>query len=118
MSKRIRPSQLIEKLNPTEKVRANLCSEGGDKRLTSEAIALSYFSNSGAPKIVAKGRGMVAENIIAKAEESGVFVHESRELLMLLGGIELDKEIPSSLYHSIAVLLNWVHEAEAVATNS
>lgn len=77
-----------------------------------EAVAISYLENSGAPKVIAKGRGLLAEKIIETAKQHGVFVHESRELLMILTSIELDKEIPPELYKAIAALLSWVHESD------
>lgn len=77
-----------------------------------EAVAISYLENSGAPKIIAKGRGLLAEKIVETAQRHGVFVHESRELLMILSSIELDKEIPPELYKTIATLLSWVHDLE------
>ena len=41
------------------------------------AVALAYHSNDTAPKVVAKGRGLIAQAIIDRARENGVFVHES-----------------------------------------
>lgn len=74
------------------------------------AVALRYLENTGSPKVVAKGRGLMAERIIQKATEHGVFVHQNRELLSILSSVELDKEIPQSLYQVVAELLVWVHE--------
>ena len=48
------------------------------------AAALAYRNGDAAPRVVAKGRGIVADSIIEKARASGVYVHESRELLSLL----------------------------------
>lgn len=77
------------------------------------AIALAYHGGNSAPKVVAKGRGMVAEQIIARAQEHGVFVHESKELVALLMQVELDDEIPPALYRAVAELLAWLHHLEA-----
>ncbi len=77
------------------------------------AVALAYQSGDIAPKVVAKGRGLVAEQIIARAREHGVFVHESRELVALLTQIDLDEHIPPALYRAVAELLAWVHHIEA-----
>jgi flagellar biosynthesis protein len=62
---------------------------------------------------VAKGRGLVAEQIIARAQEHGVFVHQSKELVALLMQVELDDEIPPALYRAVAELLAWLHHLEA-----
>ena len=42
-----------------------------------EAVALSYDPGDGAPRVVAKGRGLIAEEIIERARAAGVYVHES-----------------------------------------
>jgi flagellar biosynthesis protein len=62
---------------------------------------------------VAKGRGLVAEQIIARAHEHGVFVHQSKELVALLMQVELDDEIPPALYRAVAELLAWLHQLDA-----
>jgi flagellar biosynthesis protein len=76
------------------------------------AIALAYQTGDVAPKVVAKGRGMIADEIIARAKEHGVFVHESRELVALLMQVELDDRIPPALYRAVAELLAWIHRLE------
>lgn len=76
------------------------------------AVALAYQAGQSAPKVVAKGRGLIAEQIIARANESGVFVHESKELVALLMQVELDKHIPPALYRAVAELLAWLYYIE------
>ncbi|QCP11413.1 EscU/YscU/HrcU family type III secretion system export apparatus switch protein [Pseudoduganella umbonata] len=85
----------------------------GTKRPLNSAAALAYRDGSGAPKVVAKGRGLVAEQIIAVAAEAGVYVHESKELVSLLMDIDLDRQIPPALYRVIAELLAWLYHIEA-----
>ncbi|MFD2272947.1 EscU/YscU/HrcU family type III secretion system export apparatus switch protein [Undibacterium arcticum] len=77
------------------------------------AVALAYQTNDAAPKIVAKGRGLIADEIIARAKEHGVFVHESKELVALLMQVELDQHIPPALYRAVAELLAWLYHIEA-----
>ncbi len=76
------------------------------------AIALRYEPEDGAPRVVAKGYGTVAENIIRCAQDSGLYVHESPELVGLLMQVDLDKHIPPELYQAIAELLTWVYTLE------
>ncbi|GLW61578.1 flagellar biosynthesis protein FlhB [Hydrogenophilus thermoluteolus] len=76
------------------------------------AVALKYQPGDEAPRVVAKGKGIVAQQIIAKAKEAGVFVHESPELLELLIGLDLDARIPPELYVTVAELLAWVYRVE------
>lgn len=77
-----------------------------------EAVALHYASQEGAPRVVAKGRGLVAEEIIARAKAAGVFVHESPELVSLLMQVDLDEHIPPELYVAVAELLAWLYRLE------
>ena len=77
-----------------------------------EAVALAYSAAHKAPRVVAKGRGLIAEQIIARAREHGVFVHESPELLALLMQVDLDARIPSQLYVAVAELLAWIYRLE------
>lgn len=77
------------------------------------AVALAYQNGDLAPKVVAKGRGLIAEQIIARAKEHGVFVHESRELVALLMQVDLDRNIPPALYRAVAELLAWIYHIEA-----
>jgi len=76
------------------------------------AAALAYRAGDVAPRVVAKGQGLVAEEIIRRAREAGLFVHESRELVSLLMEIDLDQRIPEELYLAIAELLAWVYRIE------
>ncbi|MEW6164226.1 MAG: EscU/YscU/HrcU family type III secretion system export apparatus switch protein [Pseudomonadota bacterium] len=76
------------------------------------AVALKYAPGDQAPKVVAKGRGLIAEEIIARAREHGVFVHESPELVTLLSQVDLDDHIPPALYVAVAELLAWLYQVE------
>ena len=87
-------------------------TEAGDKRRHS-AVALAYGAGDAAPKVVAKGQGLVAGQIIERARAAGVFVHESKELVALLMDVDLDREIPPALYRAIAELLAWLYHIES-----
>jgi flagellar biosynthesis protein len=77
-----------------------------------QAIALAYAAGEYAPKVVAKGRGAIAEQIIARAKEHDVFVHESKDLVALLMQVDLDDHIPPALYQAIAEILAWLYKLE------
>jgi flagellar biosynthesis protein len=79
---------------------------------TREAIALAYSQTDAAPRVVARGKGLVAEQIIARAKEHGVYVHESPELVALLTQVNIDEHIPPQLYMAIAELLAWLYRIE------
>lgn len=76
------------------------------------AVALAYTPGRSAPRVVAKGRGLIAEEIVLRAREHGVFVHESPELVSLLMQVDLDAAIPPQLYVVIAELLVWLYRLE------
>lgn len=76
------------------------------------AVALAYRSHEAAPRVVAQGRGMIAQAIIERAKQHGVFVHESEELVGLLMQVELDQQIPPQLYLAVAELLAWLYRLE------
>lgn len=77
-----------------------------------EAIALAYRQSDAAPRVVAKGKGLIADEIIARAKEHGVFVHESPELVALLTQVDIDEHIPPQLYLAVAELLAWLYRVE------
>ena len=77
-----------------------------------QAIALAYAAGEYAPKVVAKGRGAIAEQIIARAKAHDVFVHESKDLVALLMQVDLDDHIPPALYQAIAEILAWLYKLE------
>ncbi len=77
-----------------------------------KAVALAYKEGQFAPQVVAKGRGITAEAIIAFAKESGVHVHESPEMVSLLMQVDLDRFIPPELYMAVAELLAWIYRLE------
>ena len=76
------------------------------------AVALTYQSHDPAPRVVAQGRGLIAQAIIQRAKEHGVFVHESEDLVGLLMQVELDQHIPPQLYLAVAELLTWLYRLE------
>lgn len=83
-----------------------------------EAVALTYDAADGAPRVVAKGRGLLAEEIIERAKTAGVYVHESPELLSLLMQVDMDERIPPALYIAVAELLAWLYRIENDAASN
>ncbi len=79
---------------------------------SSRAVALAYREGSAAPRVVAKGQGLLAERIIEKAKEAGVFVHDSPEMVALLMQVDLDSHIPPQLYRAVAELLAFIYMLE------
>jgi flagellar biosynthesis protein len=75
-----------------------------------KAAALKYsHGKDSAPKLVAKGRGKVAEKIIEIAKANGVPIQEDKELVEFLSMLDLYQEIPSELYKAVAEILAFVY---------
>lgn len=68
------------------------------------AVGLKYDGKD-APKVIAKGHGDLAEEIIECAKEHGVLVHEDEQLTKILSTLELGDDIPKQLYVIIAELI-------------
>lgn len=77
------------------------------------AVAISYEEKDGAPRVVAKGYGQLADTIVRAARDNGLYVHESRELVGLLMQVDLDAQIPPQLYVAVAELLAWLYRLES-----
>jgi len=86
------------------------------KEKTPEAVAVRYDpQKESAPRIVAKGRGQIAEKIIELAKASGVPVHSDPDMTRLLAAVELFDEVPPVLYAAVAEILVWVYRANQTA---
>jgi flagellar biosynthesis protein len=72
------------------------------------AIALKYDGEN-APRLTAKGRGDLANRILALADEHAVPLHEDPELAALLSQIPLGDEIPESLYRAVAEVIAFAY---------
>jgi flagellar biosynthesis protein len=83
------------------------------------AVALRYDQDSeSAPRVLAKGNGDIAERIIALAREHGIPLHEDRDLVRLLGVLDLDIEVPPQLYRALAEVLAHVYRANAALSET
>ncbi|MES9825643.1 MAG: EscU/YscU/HrcU family type III secretion system export apparatus switch protein [Candidatus Thiodiazotropha endolucinida] len=72
------------------------------------AIALKYDGEN-APRLTAKGRGELADRILALADEHAIPLHEDAELAALLAQIPLGDEIPESLYRAVAEVIAFAY---------
>ena len=78
------------------------------------AVALQYEKGSrDAPKVVAKGRGLIAERIVALAEENGIIIEANPVLAQALSGVEIDDTIPLELYEAVAIVIGYVLRTSA-----
>lgn len=72
------------------------------------SAALSY-TGSGAPRVVAAGKGHVAATILARAREAGVPVHRDPQLADSLAAMALGDEVPEELWTAVAEVLAWAY---------
>jgi flagellar biosynthesis protein len=78
-----------------------------------KATALSYELGESAPRVVATGRGYIAERIIAAAQEAGVPVKSDPALANALAALDLGGEVPEALYRAVAETLAWAYKLDA-----
>jgi flagellar biosynthesis protein len=71
------------------------------------AVALKYEAPS-APRVVAVGRGVVAQRIVETAQANGVPLTDNPALAEALSRIPVDHEIPESLYRAVAEVLTFI----------
>ena len=77
------------------------------------SVALQEQENGRAPKVIAAGRGSVAEQILALAFANGIKVREDADLAELLSAIDIDSEIPVEAFTAVAEILRYVYLANA-----
>jgi flagellar biosynthesis protein len=81
------------------------------RKSADEAIAILYNENeSAAPKVVASGKGIIAEKIIATAKEAGIHIQKDADLVELLSKVQVGEEIPTELYQTVAEVLAFVYQ--------
>jgi len=78
-----------------------------------QAVALAGSDDGQPARVIAKGYGDLAEQVIAEARRHGIYVHDSPELVGLLMGLDMDQRVPEKLYDVIAELLAWVADVDA-----
>jgi flagellar biosynthesis protein len=81
-----------------------------------EAVAFRYDKDrDDAPRVVAKGRGFVAQQLLAVARRHAVPVYQNQTVTQLLMAVELDREIPPELYQVVANVLAYVYRLDGKA---
>lgn len=79
-----------------------------------QAIALEYDPNDDAPRVVASGKGVLAERIIEKAKEASVPIHQDHQLVNTLSKLEIGEMIPPELYEVVAEILVFVDAMDKI----
>jgi flagellar biosynthesis protein len=91
-------------------------SEESQRERRLRATALSYQSGTNAPRVVASGAGLIAQQILDAALEAGVPVREDPALAQALSLLELGDEVPQALYVAVAETLAWAYRLDAKAS--
>ena len=76
------------------------------------AVAIEYVPGEAAPKILATGKGQVAEKIIEKAKESNVPLYKDNKLADTLSRLQIGDMIPPELYEVVAEILGFVDDMD------
>ena len=84
-----------------------------EKHVRKEAVALSYDPNaSQAPKVVAKGKGKIAENILEKAKANDIPIQEDPSLVEILGQLNMNESIPEELYRAVSEVFAYIYQVD------
>ena len=85
-----------------------------DEKETPVAAALKYDEKKyAAPIVTAKGRGLIAEKIIALAKENNIPIKNDPALVEILSTLDIDEKIPVELYKAVAEILAFVYSVNA-----
>ena len=85
-----------------------------EKNKKKTAVALSYDPEDTAPKIIATGKGYLAEKIIDTAKEADIPIHKDEALADTLSRLELGSNIPPELYEVVAEVLVFVDKMDRI----
>ncbi len=78
------------------------------------AVALGYEPSEGAPKILAAGKGAVAQRIVEKAKDADIPFYRDSSLADTLSSLEIGDMIPVELYDVVAEILVFVDEMDRI----
>ncbi len=85
----------------------------GPTQPTKTAVAVQYESDTDlAPKVIAKGSGFIAGQIIKAAGQHGIPLYQNSTLSSMLMAVELDKEIPPAMYQAVAEVLAYIYRLD------
>jgi flagellar biosynthesis protein len=83
-----------------------------------QAVALAYDPDEAAPKVIAAGKGLIAEKIIEKAQEAAIPVHRDEKLADTLSRLDIGDMIPPEVYEVVAEILIFVDAMDKIQAKS
>jgi len=106
----------ISKISKVGGILINLdkVDNNNDKNNRKTAVALSFDPEDTAPKIIATGKGQIAERIIERANAADIPIHEDKTLADTLSRLELGSYIPPELYEVVAEILVFVDKMDKI----
>jgi flagellar biosynthesis protein len=80
------------------------------KETREKAVALRYDAErDAAPRVTAKGAGLLAQRIIEIAKQNGIYIHDDPDLVAVLSRLDVETQIPEPLYRAVAEVLAFVY---------
>lgn len=96
-----------------------MSQQPSERTLPKKAVALKYEPElRTAPIVIAKGQGVIADEILRRAQDNGIPVQEDASLVEVLSKLDLEQEIPPELYRLVAEVLSFVYRSDKRATRS
>ncbi|MCL2031410.1 MAG: EscU/YscU/HrcU family type III secretion system export apparatus switch protein [Oscillospiraceae bacterium] len=86
--------------------------DGNPKKPPREAVALEYWEHKNVPRVIAAGKGQMAESIIEKARRHAIPVYEDPNLAHTLNLLRIGDDIPPELYEVVARILVFVSDVD------
>ena len=93
---------------------SNMEDKAKNKNHNKQAIALEYDPEDQAPKVIAMGRGVLAERILEQAKESDIPIHRDDKLANTLSKLQIGDMIPPELYEVVAEILVFVDSMDKI----
>lgn len=85
-----------------------------EERKVKQAIALEYDPEDNAPRVIASGKGALAERIIERAGEADIPIHRDDKLASTLAKLDIGDMIPPELYEVVAEILVFVDAMDKI----
>lgn len=85
-----------------------------NENIRKQAVAMEYDPKDQAPKVVAMGRGVLAERMIEQAKQSDIPVHRDDKLANTLSKLDIGDMIPPELYEVVAEILVFVDRMDRI----
>ena len=89
-------------------------AQDSENKKVKQAVELEYNPEDNAPRVIAMGRGALAEKIIEQAKQADVPVHRDDKLAATLSKLQIGDMIPPELYEVVAEILMFVDSMDKI----